>query len=52
MLVALVVAIVIAHFTRFGANVYAIGGDRVSAGLMGVPMRRTMVGHLRPRRRL
>ena len=33
----------IAHFTRFGANVYAIGGDRASAALMGVPMRRTTV---------
>ncbi len=44
MLVALVVAIGIAHFTGFGANVYAIGGDKTSARLMGVPMRRTMVG--------
>jgi ribose/xylose/arabinose/galactoside ABC-type transport system permease subunit len=44
MLAALAVAIVIAHFTRFGTNVYAIGGDRVSAALMGVPMRRTIVG--------
>jgi len=44
MLAVLVVAIVIAHFTRFGSNVYAIGGDRVSAALMGVPMRRTTVG--------
>jgi galactofuranose transport system permease protein len=43
MLAALAVAIVIAHFTRFGANVYAIGGDRISAALMGVPMRRTTV---------
>jgi len=43
MLVALAVAIVIAHFTRFGTNVYAIGGDRASAVLMGVPMRRTIV---------
>jgi ribose/xylose/arabinose/galactoside ABC-type transport system permease subunit len=43
MLAALAVAIVIAHFTRFGANVYAIGGDRMSAALMGVPMRRTTV---------
>ena len=43
MLVSLGVAIVIAHFTRFGANIYAIGGDRVSAALMGVPMRRTTV---------
>ena len=43
MLVALAAAIVIAHFTRFGTNVYAIGGDRASAALMGVPMRRTIV---------
>lgn len=43
MLVVLAIAIVIAHFTRFGTNVYAIGGDRASAILMGVPMRRTTV---------
>ena len=43
MLISLVIAMVIAHLTRFGANVYAIGGDRVSAKLMGVPMRRTTV---------
>ena len=43
MLLALAAAIVIAHFTRFGAYVYAIGGDRTSAALMGVPMRRTTV---------
>ena len=44
MLAVLGVAMVIAHFTRFGTNVYAIGGDRQSAALMGVPMRRTTVG--------
>jgi simple sugar transport system permease protein len=44
MLAALAIAIVIAHFTRFGTNVYAIGGDKISAALMGVPMRRTIVG--------
>jgi len=44
MLIALAAAVVIAHFTRFGANVYAIGGDRTSAALMGVRMRRTTVG--------
>jgi simple sugar transport system permease protein len=43
MLISLGVAIVIAHFTRFGANIYAIGGDRFSAVLMGVPMLRTTV---------
>ena len=43
MLAALLAAVMIAHWTAFGANVYAIGGDRVSAALMGVPMRRTVV---------
>jgi len=43
MLASLAVAIALAHFTRFGANVYAIGGDRNSARLMGAPIRRTMV---------
>jgi galactofuranose transport system permease protein len=43
MLVSLVAAIGLAHFTRFGANVYAIGEDRASAALMGVLMRRTTV---------
>jgi len=44
MLVALAVALVIAHLTRFGANVYAVGGDKTSALLLGVPVRRTIVG--------
>ncbi|NMM43664.1 sugar ABC transporter permease YjfF [Rhodospirillaceae bacterium KN72] len=44
MLASLVLAIVIAHFTRFGTNVYAIGGDKESARLMGVPIRRTTIG--------
>jgi simple sugar transport system permease protein len=43
MFAALVVAMLIAHRTSFGADVYAIGGDRASAALMGVPMRRTIV---------
>jgi len=43
MFAALAVAMVIAHRTSFGADVYAIGGDRASAALMGVPMRRTIV---------
>jgi len=41
MLLALAGGVVIAHFTRFGTNVYAIGGDPASARLMGVPIRRT-----------
>lgn len=44
MLVSLLVAIVIAHYTKFGSYIYAIGGDRNSARLMGVPIRKTMVG--------
>jgi ribose/xylose/arabinose/galactoside ABC-type transport system permease subunit len=43
MLVSLALAIFIAHYTRFGTNVYAIGGDRESARLMGVNIRRTTV---------
>lgn len=43
MLVSLALAIFIAHYTRFGTNVYAIGGDRESARLMGVNIRKTTV---------
>ena len=43
MLIASAVAIFIAHFTRFGTNVYALGGDHSSAVQMGVPVRRTTV---------
>lgn len=43
MLVSLIAAILLAHYTRFGANVYAIGGDKNSAELMGVPVRKTTV---------
>jgi galactofuranose transport system permease protein len=39
----LVAAIFIAHFTRFGRNVYAIGGNERSALLMGLPVARTKV---------
>jgi ribose/xylose/arabinose/galactoside ABC-type transport system permease subunit len=36
--------IVLAHFTRFGSYVYALGGNRTSAELMGVPVARTTIG--------
>jgi simple sugar transport system permease protein len=39
-----VVALVIAHFTKFGRNVYAIGGNEQSAILMGLPVAKTKVG--------
>jgi ribose/xylose/arabinose/galactoside ABC-type transport system permease subunit len=37
-------AIYVAHFTRFGRNVYAIGGNERSALLMGLPVARTKIG--------
>lgn len=37
-------AFVIAHYTRFGRNVYALGGNEQSATLMGLPVARTKVG--------
>jgi len=40
----LAIAIVIAHFTRFGRHVYAIGGNEQSAVLMGLPVARTKLG--------
>ena len=43
-LVVLLVAIFVAHWTPFGRTVYAIGGNEQSARLMGLPVRRTLVG--------
>lgn len=43
MLVTFVVGAVVAHRTRFGTAVYALGGNRQSAELMGVPVGRTTV---------
>jgi simple sugar transport system permease protein len=37
------VALYLAHLTRFGRNVYAVGGDEESALLMGLPVGRTRV---------
>jgi ribose/xylose/arabinose/galactoside ABC-type transport system permease subunit len=39
----LAVAVYLAHFTRFGRTVYAIGGNEQSALLMGLPVARTKV---------
>ena len=36
--------VVLAQLTRFGANVYALGGNRNSAALMGVPIAATTIG--------
>jgi simple sugar transport system permease protein len=42
-LVVVAVAMYIAHMTRFGRTVYAIGGNEHSARLMGLPVGRTKV---------
>ena len=42
-LVVLGVAIYIAHYTRFGRTIYAIGGNEQSARLMGLPVNSTKV---------
>ena len=39
----LLVAIYLAHYTRFGRTVYAIGGNQQSARLMGLPVNRTLL---------
>lgn len=44
MVLVFVAGIMLAHFTRFGSCVYAIGGNKVSAELMGVPVARTTIG--------
>lgn len=41
---AFIIAIWIAHFTRFGRNIYANGGNEASAILMGLPVGRTKIG--------
>jgi len=42
-LLLLLVTIYLAHFTRFGRTVYAMGGNEQSARLMGLPVARTKV---------
>ncbi|WP_257458013.1 galactofuranose ABC transporter, permease protein YjfF [Archangium lipolyticum] len=42
-LVVLVVAMYLAHYTRFGRTLYAIGGSEQSALLMGLPVARTKI---------
>jgi ribose/xylose/arabinose/galactoside ABC-type transport system permease subunit len=43
MLLVFAAGILIAHRTRFGANIYALGGGTATARLMGVPIARTTV---------
>lgn len=42
-LIVVITAIYIAHYTRTGRNVYAIGGSEQSALLMGLPVARTKI---------
>jgi simple sugar transport system permease protein len=42
-LVSLLAGIYLAHFTSFGRNVYALGGNEQSSLLMGLPVGRTKV---------
>lgn len=42
-LVVFAIMIVVAHSTRFGRNLYAIGGNEESALLMGLPVARTKI---------
>jgi len=43
MLAVFVAGAILAHRTRFGSYVYALGGNATSASLMGVPVARTTV---------
>jgi ribose/xylose/arabinose/galactoside ABC-type transport system permease subunit len=43
-LLVLIAGMIIAHFTRFGRNIYAMGGDSTSALLLGVPVAQTTIG--------
>ncbi len=43
MLMVFMLGMILAHRTRFGSYVYALGGSEVSAGLMGVPVARTTI---------
>lgn len=42
-LLVVFIAVIVAHFTRFGGRVYAMGGDANSAALMGIPVAKTTI---------
>jgi len=44
MVAVFIIGALVAHRTKFGSYVYALGGNPVSASLMGVPVARTTVG--------
>ncbi len=43
MVVVFILGAILAHRTRFGSYVYALGGNATSAALMGVPVARTTI---------
>jgi ribose/xylose/arabinose/galactoside ABC-type transport system permease subunit len=43
LLIVLLVGIFIAHYTRFGRNIYALGGNDTAALLLGVPVASTTI---------
>ncbi|NGP18365.1 galactofuranose ABC transporter, permease protein YjfF [Devosia aurantiaca] len=44
MVAIFIIGALVAHRTKFGSYVYALGGNETSASLMGVPVARTTVG--------
>lgn len=44
MVMAFIIGALIAHRTRFGQNIYALGGGAATARLMGVPLASTTIG--------
>jgi simple sugar transport system permease protein len=44
MIAVFIIGALVAHRTKFGSYVYALGGNETSASLMGVPVARTTVG--------
>lgn len=42
-IIIVIAGIYISHFTKFGRNIYAIGGNEPSAVLMGLPVGRTKI---------
>jgi simple sugar transport system permease protein len=42
-IIIFILAAVLTHYTRFGRNVYAIGGSESSARLLGVPVAKTKI---------
>ncbi|MET1028158.1 MAG: galactofuranose ABC transporter, permease protein YjfF [Dongiaceae bacterium] len=43
MLAVVLLGTLLAHYTRFGTNVFALGGNRQAATMMGVPIARTTI---------